>query len=109
MNNFRALRQKKSDIIEQRKVKYYKNKIDECNNDSSKLHKIVNDLLGKNLESSKLPTETDRSTCAEKFKDHFVNKVNEISSSFNLQSGNYTSEPSVDSAVLMSEFLPITN
>ena len=34
MNNFRALRQKKSGTIERQKVKYYK-KIDKCNTDSS--------------------------------------------------------------------------
>ena len=47
INNFRAFRPKKSDTIEQKNAKYYTNKTDESNNDSSKLHKIVNDQLGK--------------------------------------------------------------
>ena len=43
-----------------------------------------------------------------KFKDHFVNKVVETSSNFDLLSRNYMIEPSVVSNVLMLELSTVT-
>ena len=79
---YNRLRKIKCDSVHRNKMSYYNNKITECENDSSKLYKIMNQLLGKNSINTVLPSSSDDSSLATRFMEHFSSKVHKISMSF---------------------------
>ena len=81
-SEYARLRQEKCNIVENAKRQYYNSQIDNCSGDSRQLQNLLNNLLGKNLNSEKLPHHDDKFLLAEKFKDFFVNKIDQIRNSF---------------------------
>ena len=79
---YRRLRKIECDIVDRNRKFYYNNKITECENDSSKLYHIMNQLLGKNSTSTVLPSSSNDSNLATRFMEHFSSKVHNISVSF---------------------------
>ena len=70
-NEFRRLRQLKYELGTQTKTLYYKKKLNECGNHSSKIYGKLNILLGKNKNSSILPSGKLPLPLANKFKNFF--------------------------------------
>ena len=79
---YRRLRKIKCDSVRRNKISYYNNKISNCDNDSSKLYQIMNQLLGKNCSTTVLPSSSGDSSLATRFMEHFSSKVYNISISF---------------------------
>ena len=72
----------KCELVTRTKAMYFKNKINECGNDSPKVYDHLNILLGKNnnskiLLSGKLPLPL-----ANNFKNFFIDKIDEIMRGF---------------------------
>ena len=79
---YKRLRKIKCDSVRRSKISYYRNKISDCDNDSSKLYQIMNQLLGKKSNSTVLPSSSGDSSLATRFMEHFSDKVHNISISF---------------------------
>ena len=80
---FRLAKQAKCNLVTAAKCEYYKAKIGECTNDSSKLYRVLNKLLGKTNGNIPLPTRTNDFDLANDFSMHFLLKVRRISDLFN--------------------------
>lgn len=79
---FNILRQLKCNLVTAAKRNYYRGKIDECGTNSAHLQRVLNNLLGKNSNSVKLPACDDKILLANNFQNFFINKVSCISDGF---------------------------
>ena len=94
IQEYKRLRQSKCKLIHDQKATYCQKQIKECSTDMKKLSRILNSLLGKNLEERKLPVHDDHRKRACKFKNFFVEKVETINRSFpNVQTTNISYIP----------------
>ena len=82
-DEFKRLRQIKCDLVTNSKKSFYKTKIEGCGNDNNKLFGILDGLLGKE-SSYVLPQCHSEILLANKFKDFFLKKIEDISSNFEL-------------------------
>ena len=56
--------------------------IDGCGNNSSKLYKELNKLIGKNVHNSVFPEYISQKKLALDFRDFFISKIQDIIDSF---------------------------
>ena len=80
--DYKRLRLIKCNLVTSSKVNYYKNKISECNNNSSKLYYELNKMLGRTSENVILPKHSCLKVLANNFKDFFISKIDSINSIF---------------------------
>ena len=81
-NRFRIAKQAKCNKVTAAKCNYYKTKIDDCKDDSTKLYRVLNSLLGKTAGDKCLPSRTNDMQLANEFSNYFLQKVKNISESF---------------------------
>ena len=92
-NEFKRLRNLKCALVTRTKAMYYKNEINSCGNNSSKIFSHLNQLLGKNKNSSVLPCHSSSLQLANDFKQFFIEKIDTIFNSFqddNNSADNFT-------------------
>ena len=108
LSELRRARQIKRQLVDSNKKEYYLKRIDECGNDSRKLFKELNFLLGRKSKDSSLPFSVSKNKLANDFRNFFINKVNHIVSSFDddASTSNITL-PDLPVRIL-SRFSPVT-
>ena len=94
-DKYRRSLQAKCDLVNRAKASHYGGKIENCKNNSRKLHGVLNGLLGKNTKDYILPQHVSDYSLANDFKDFFLLKVANLKNSFNesLISNNITLIP----------------
>ena len=75
--NFRIQKQIYRDMLKKAKTDAVSNKVTECGNDTKKLYKIVNNILGTNKEKP-LPPSDDKDKLADDFANYFTGKIQKI-------------------------------
>ena len=104
-NRYLQLKSKSTQIMNDTKKNFIKNKIQNCGRDSRKMYKIINKLIGRNRRShvcynlvfNNIGTD-DPSSIADYFNEHFVNVADEIVSKLpqlSFPSSNYAEEQSM--------------
>jgi len=78
---FKELQQFKCKLVAKTKISFYTGKIGECKNDSKELFRVLNGLLGKS-KSFILPQCHSDEVLANRFRDFFLKKIDDITSSF---------------------------
>ena len=81
-NEYRRLRQQKIDLIAKEKKIYYLDEIEKCGNNSSKLYKTLNFLLGRDLGGLVKPFCQNDENLANDFKSYFSEKIERINCEF---------------------------
>ena len=83
---FKRLRQIKCNLVTSAKRLYYRSKLSNCGNNSSKVFNYLNQLLGKNKNTSVLPYHSSSIKLANDFKQFFIQKIDIIVNSFQYNS-----------------------
>ena len=91
-------------VLSEIKSKYISEKIEECGNDTKKLHRLVNYLTGR-IADIPFPQYTDQEAMANQFADYFMGKIMKIHDNLKynqkyiprakLKGGLHTSSPSL--------------
>ena len=81
-NEFKRLRHIKCKLVTKHKKIYCTDKITSCSSDSKMLSNLLNNLLGKNDTSSILPPFKSKTELANNLKNYFLEKIENIVSSF---------------------------
>lgn len=81
-DRYRQLLRDKCNLVYSAKAAYFSAKIHDCRNDSKKMYGVLNGLLGKRTENDILPRRNSDFLLANRFKDFFLSKVNDIKNSF---------------------------
>ena len=74
---FRLQKQNNRDMLKKAKTEAVSEKVAECGNDTKKLYKIVNNILGTTNEKP-LPPSDDMSKLADEFANYFIDKIQKI-------------------------------
>ena len=69
------MRQVKCDLISAAKKAYYRKYVDGCRNNSSKLYKELNKLIGKNVHNSVITEYISQKKLAMEFRDLLMSKI----------------------------------
>ena len=64
-------------MLKKTKTDAVSNKVMECGNDTKKLYKIVNNILGTNIEKP-IPPNNDKNKLADDFANYFIGKIQKI-------------------------------
>ena len=75
--NFRIQKQNYRDMLKKAKTEAVSEKVAECSNDTKKLHKIVNNILGTTNEKP-LPPSDYKNKLADEFANYFIEKTPKI-------------------------------
>ena len=81
-DEYKRLRQAKCNLVLRAKISYYKEKINQCGDNSRKLFGQLNKLLGKSVRNDVLPQCDNDTLLSNLFKDFFLTKIHNINSSF---------------------------
>ena len=107
-SEFKKLRQEKCMIVGEAKKKYYRERIEACETNSTELYRVLNDLVGKNQGSVKFPTGHSLQDLPEMFKRFFIDKIAKINESFPKISVNKYSHVPDYPLVGFNEFHPVS-
>ena len=77
MENFRVQKQNYRDMLKRAKMEVVSEKVAKCCNDTKKLYKIVNNILGTTNEKP-LPPSGDKNKLADEFANYFIEKIQKI-------------------------------
>ena len=102
--NFRKQKQIYRTMLKKAKIEAVSNKVTECGNDTKKLYKIVNNILGTNKEKP-LPPNNDKNKLADAFANYFIGKIQKIRDQLD-QYGKYI--PWHKEIPTLSQFNPVT-
>ena len=78
----RIAKQATCNLVMAAKCTYYRPKIADCKNDSSKLYSLLKGLLGKSNDENPLPNRSSDSQLANEFSEYFLLKVKSFSDMF---------------------------
>ena len=83
---YKRLRNRKCNLILAAKKAFVSQKIEKCKNDPKMLSRELSNLLGRNSSSCTVPSHSSEADLANEFKEYFIMKVENITSSFPINS-----------------------
>ena len=75
--NFRIQKDINRNMLKKAKTEAVSNKVTEWGNNTKKLYKIVNNILGSNKEKP-LPPSNDKNKLADEFASYFIGKIQKV-------------------------------